>query len=370
MVQSKRAHSSAASRTTKISRLIHDLANALASVSARVSVLATRDLPDTIRRDLEPIVEDTARARELLREIVRASASHPRQRFSFLESVKRAIVASGLEDEDVAVALACDADSADVHGNQEQLDAVLDSLFAAEVEALRHSPGDRRVDVCLGREAGRWVLTVRTTSPEIPEADLPRLLSPFFLKQANGFGSGLSFGVCAQIARDHEGRLSIGRGPAGGREYRIELSALGLPRRRKRPAAPAETPAASTSGSRHVLVIDDDERVLDSYGLMVKHLGYTMEPARSGEEALRCLDQTSFAAVILDFHLGGAVDGADVVREVQRRRPELLPRLLLSTGDPDSHRLQELAARLGLRVLAKPFGVQDLRAAIEAIGEP
>lgn len=362
-----RSHPQSAPRTTRISSLAHDLANALGSISARVSVLATRDLPPEVTSNLESVVADIRRARELIHEIVRTSRSDLRQRLLLPERVKHAIAATGLELEGAKVQLTCGTESAVVLVNRAQIDAVLESIFGAELESLRTSTPKLRVDVQLTWEANGLLLTVQTTSPEISEANLPRLLSPFFLRQAAGFGNGLSFGICAQIARDHEGRFSIGRSPAGGREYRLELPALDAHRARKQHSPPPESPAASSHARGHLLVIDDDEQVLESYGLMVKHLGYTMDLARSGEEALRCLDRKSFDAVILDFHLGGPVDGDDVLRTLERKRPEILRRTLLSTGDPHSARLREFTASLGIQVLAKPFGVQELCTAIESV---
>ena len=336
-------------------------------MTARLSVLAARQLPEEVTRELEGVLREADRARDLIREISQASRSGVRQRLSLLEGVRRAIAASGLEREGTKVETACLAGDAEALVNPEQLELLLESIFAAELESRKRTTPDLRVSVRIARAEDCLLLTVQTNSPEIPEADLPRLLSPFFLKQAAGFGSGIPFGICAQIARDHDGRFSIGRGPNGGREYRIELPVLGIHRSPGRPATPPKglDPPASARG--HLLVIDDDAQVLESFAIMVSHLGYTMDPVRSGEEALYRLGEKSFDAAILDFHLGGPVDGADVLHAIQRTQPELLPRTLLSTGDPDSARLRALASTLGVRVLAKPFGVQELLEAIESL---
>lgn len=362
-----RAPSPPPSPLTRISQLAHDIANVFVSMTARLSVLATRQLPEEVKRELEGVLREADRARDLIRELSRASHSGVKQKLSLLDGVKRAIAASGLEREGTKVELACLAGDAEALVNPEQLELLLESIFAAELESRKRTTPDLRVEVRIAREKDCLLLTARSNSPEIPEADLSRFLNPFFLKQGAGFGSGIPFGICAQIARDHDGRFSIGRGPNGGREYRLELPVLDIHRFPGRPASPPERPVPPVSARGHLLVIDDDARVLESFEIMVSHLGYTMDSARSGEEALRRLGEKSFDAVILDFHLSGSVDGADVLHAIQRTRPEILPRTLLATGDSDSARLRALASTLCVRVLAKPFGVQELLEAIESL---
>jgi CheY-like chemotaxis protein len=278
--------------------------------------------------------------------------------------VKRAVTVCGLERAGIQVEIECTPSDTDVLVNREQLYQVLTSVFAAELDALKASVAERRVGIRLARQAGLLVLSMRTNSPEISADDLSRLLSPVTLRNPQRFGKGISFAVCMQIARDHDGTFSVGNRGGGGREYVLELPAFGPA---EKPTSSAGRPPASGSIECHLLVIDDDPRVLESYELMVRHLGYSLEAVQSGEEALQLLGRKSFDALVLDLHLGGAIDGIDVIEELQRAYPDLLAHTLLSTGDPESVKVRGLAARLGIHVLAKPFGVEELREAVEAI---
>jgi DNA-binding response OmpR family regulator len=89
--------------------------------------------------------------------------------------------------------------------------------------------------------------------------------------------------------------------------------------------------------------------------------------AGDGPEALERLRAERFDAVLLDLNLGTRIDGKDVLLELERKWPEMLSSTFLSTGDPTSATVRELTRRLTVRVLAKPFGVEELREMLRAL---
>lgn len=115
-----------------------------------------------------------------------------------------------------------------------------------------------------------------------------------------------------------------------------------------------------------ILVVDDDDLVRATIVRAVTELGYAVEEAPGGAEAIAAVRDRAFTAVILDFMMPG-LDGAETAREIAALAPELP--ILFSTGHAA---LRALRAEAGdeVRVLEKPFTLEELDALLrEHIGE-
>jgi signal transduction histidine kinase len=92
--------------------------------------------------------------------------------------------------------------------------------------ALRHNVPDGAVWVTVGTESGQAVLTVANTGPDVPPADVGRLLVPFerggtasssrARPPATGDGLGLGLPIVQAIATAHGAALTIAARPEGG----------------------------------------------------------------------------------------------------------------------------------------------------------
>ena len=92
--------------------------------------------------------------------------------------------------------------------------------------ALRHNVPDGTVWVTVGTESGQAVLTVANTGPDVPPADVGRLLVPFerggtapssrARPSASGDGLGLGLPIVQAIATAHGAALTIAARPEGG----------------------------------------------------------------------------------------------------------------------------------------------------------
>lgn len=346
-----------------VASLAHDLANVLASISAHVSVLANQVQSPEVSDELQAVLEETRRARDMIRDILHASRPDAREAFSLVEWVKKSIAECRLEDAGVAVRIESDDPEPWIFANREQLGQLLTSVFRAEGEALRRLDAKREIRARVRRSGETVRMTVASDAPAVPPDELARVLGPFVLRNPPRWGGGIGFGVCKQIARAHGGAFSLDNASAGGREYSLELPAAEPPAAAPRPAAKGR-PALN---GKHFLIVDDDRKVRESFRFMLQHLGCTSDGVESGADALRLIEQRAFDGLILDLHLGDGLGSAEVLEGVPRERREILRRTILSTGDPYGESVRDLTRRFGVRVLAKPFGVQELRAAIDAL---
>lgn len=121
--------------------------------------------------------------------------------------------------------------------------------------------------------------------------------------------------------------------------------------------------------TKRCLVVDDDAGVRRSLARLLRQLGYEVVDAASGEEAMGLLERGPFEVVLLDFRMPG-LDGASTWSRIRERLGEEHPMGILVSASVEG---AAIAAKHGMRWLAKPFGLDELRGVLEAppaSGEP
>ena len=128
---------------------------------------------------------------------------------------------------------------------------------------------------------------------------------------------------------------------------------------------------ATARGSAPILVIEDEPSVVSFLRAALERKGYTVAHALSGAEGIKQLGEGSYAGVISDIRMPGAVNGADVHSWIQKNRPELGAKIILISGDTANSETQALLARSGTPCIEKPFRVQQLISIVErTFGKP
>jgi DNA-binding response OmpR family regulator len=123
--------------------------------------------------------------------------------------------------------------------------------------------------------------------------------------------------------------------------------------------AEAESPSI-VSGTRTILIVDDDRSVAETFARMLKLEGFSVATALDGEAGLEVADAVRPDAIILDLRMP-IVNGLQFLRSI-RSRPQLVEvPVAIVTGDyfiPDATG-EELRA-LGASVKFKPMYLEDL----------
>jgi len=93
--------------------------------------------------------------------------------------------------------------------------------------------------------------------------------------------------------------------------------------------------ATGDSPQASILIVDDDRASLMAMEEVLKDLGARLVAASSGEEALRCVMQEDFAAILMDVRMPG-IDGFTTARMI-RERPETrhTPVIFLTAAQED-----------------------------------
>jgi len=106
-----------------------------------------------------------------------------------------------------------------------------------------------------------------------------------------------------------------------------------------------------------ILILDDDVSIRKLVSMILKREGYRVDAVDSGRQAIEAAEKNDYAALILDIMMP-TEGGMTVVQHLKRHHPELLQRVVLLTGTPDS--VLKTIAKDVFAVVKKPFETRDL----------
>jgi CheY-like chemotaxis protein/HPt (histidine-containing phosphotransfer) domain-containing protein len=116
----------------------------------------------------------------------------------------------------------------------------------------------------------------------------------------------------------------------------------------------------------HVLLIEDDPRMVEILSDCLRRDQVALSGARNGTEALEAIPQHKFDLVLLDLGLPG-MDGLEVLRQLKKDpRGQQIPVIVLTAwqGTRDKLRSFELGA---VDYITKPFELFELRARVRSV---
>lgn len=221
--------------------------------------------------------------------------------------------------------------------------------------------GENMVETGVDGNAAEYVrLAVRDTGAGMSDAVKARVFEPFFTTKDIGKGSGLGLAQVYGFAKQSGGRVTIDSVEGQGTTINLVL-----PRSRQAEAeqhtGAREARASAPGPDESILLVEDDPEVAMLVEDMLHSIGYEVIRATSAKAALGALaNGRRIDLVFSDVMMPGGTNGIELAREVRRRRADLP--VLLTSGFAESA-LRE-AADLGIPVLRKPYGIEELRVAV------
>ena len=172
-------------------------------------------------------------------------------------------------------------------------------------------------------------ISVRDYGCGIAPDVLPRIFDPYFSTKAGGTGLGLA--TAFAIVAKHGGHLTAESKPGHGSVFYIDLPAsLETP-------APAETSVISSmrKGAGRLLVMDDEEAIRSLLNAILTRLGYEVQTARDGAEAIALYEGAKasgggFDAVLLDVTVVGGMGGIETAARLKEL--DRSAKLIVSSG--------------------------------------
>jgi DNA-binding response OmpR family regulator len=122
-------------------------------------------------------------------------------------------------------------------------------------------------------------------------------------------------------------------------------------------------PALPSTGTRTILVIEDEATIAQAVAARLRSEGYAVEVAGDGPAGVEACARLHPDLVVLDLMLPG-LDGLEVCKRIQRDRP--VPVLMLTARDSETDLVVGLAVGAD-DYLTKPFSARELTARIQAL---
>ncbi len=184
---------------------------------------------------------------------------------------------------------------------------------------------------------------------------LDKIFDPYFSTKQKGSGLGLTSAY--SIIKNHSGHLAVDSQMGAGTTFTVYLPATEAVAQTKEPEC------EPIRGHGRILLMDDEAMVREVVGRMLNCLGYQMESASEGSQAVEKFAAArergqSFDAVILDLTIPGGKGGKDTIKELLAIDPQI--KAIVSSGYSDDRIMADFQKYGFCAVIPKPYRIADL----------
>ena len=206
-------------------------------------------------------------------------------------------------------------------------------------------------------------ISIKDQGVGIPEKYLQKIYDPYFTTKQRGSGLGLA--TTYSIIRKHDGYIDL--------ESKVGVGTIfymWLPAALKECEEEEEKLCTMVKGEGRVLLMDDEECILEAAGEALQYLGYTVDCARDGQEAIEKYKKelesgTPFDVVVMDLTIPGGMGGKEALQMLREIDPDV--RAIVSSGYSTSQVMAEYQKHGFCGVVTKPYSIEELSATLNKV---
>ena len=207
-------------------------------------------------------------------------------------------------------------------------------------------------------------ITISDQGVGIPDDIIDRIFDPYFTTK--GQGNGLGLATVYSIIHNHDGLVTVESEIGQGTTFIIYLPGLKKEAEEQRIVSSTDP----RKGSGHILVMDDEDVIRTFAKKALSTLGYTVETAHDGRDAIEAFEAAKqngnpFDLVILDLTIPGGMNGSQTLSHLLGIDPDI--KAILSSGYADGPVMAKYKEYGFSAVLSKPFTIKGLSETIHEL---
>jgi len=347
--------------------IAHDFNNFLTGIMGCISLLKGEIQPETpIHKTLLQIEEASLQAQDLTLQLLTLSkGGAPIKKTTSMVDLLKKSTKFALRGSNVMCKFSIPKNLWTAKVDDSQIAQVLNNLIINADQAMKNGGiiNIKAENIILNKQnllrlkEGNFIkISIKDNGSGIPDEYIHKIFDPYFTTKRKGSGLGLA--TSYSIIKNHDGYLSVESRRGVGTTFFIYLPASR--ERLKKKFKPKETPL---NGKGKILLMDDEELVRDVTTGMLSHMGFDVEIAKEGKEAIKRYYNAKnagnpFKAVIMDLTIPGGMGGKEAIKELIKIDPDV--KVIVSSGYSNDPSMKN-PKKFGFKgVINKPYRINEL----------
>jgi PAS domain S-box-containing protein len=199
-------------------------------------------------------------------------------------------------------------------------------------------------------------ISIKDYGTGISKEHISRIFDPYFTTKP--YGTGLGLASVFSIIKKHDGFITVESDYGRGTVFYIYLPALKL-----NVPVTVRPQAKSFKDDTRILVMDDEDIVLKTTGMILKRLGYKTDFARDGSEMIEIYKREkdkgkSFDLLIMDLTIPGGMGGREAIEKLKEIDPHV--KAIVSSGYSNDPIMSDFRTYGFMGVVVKPYKISEL----------
>ncbi|MBU1627457.1 response regulator, partial [bacterium] len=354
--------------------IAHDFNNILTAILGNLSLAKIFAKSDNmVLEKLEEAEKASLRAKGLTQQLLTFSkAGEPIKRRVSIENILMDSTKFAPIDPKVSCNLSISEDLWLVEIDEAQISQVLNNIIINADQAMpaggtiQITASNVEIDskTILPLVKGKYVnIMLKDEGIGIEKKHLEKIFDPYYTTWRERSGLGLASAY--SIVKNHNGYITVESDVGRGTTFCIYLPAFEKEITKENPEL-----VRPSKGTGKILIMDDEEIIRDIAENMLKYIGYDVEKAVDGTEAIKhyikAIEKNEpFDAIIMDLTIPNGMGGKDTVTKLLDIDPEI--KAIVSSGysnDPIMSNFRKYGFK---GVISKPYKIEELSKVINQV---